>query len=155
MVESLIEAWGANCRMNHVLIDNISDTGLKCTLSMRGGRGVLGELAHMHTNRVWQLEKRARDLSKGLVKYTAQDTPTRAQLRKAFLASDRAMATYLVDVFEGKAKRRGFKRGIFTTLAYNVSHESHHRGRILLTLKVSGETLDKASACSLWGWDQI
>ncbi|MCZ6836867.1 MAG: hypothetical protein O7G85_13910 [Planctomycetota bacterium] len=151
----MIEAWGANCRMNLKLIDNISDEGLNCTLSKRGGRGVLGELAHMHTNRVWQLEKRAPDLGKGLVKYTAKDTPTRAQIRKAFIASDKAMQTYLVDLCEGKPKRRGFRRGLFTTLAYFVSHESHHRGRILLTLKVSGETLDKDAVYSLWGWDQI
>ena len=52
-------------------------------------------------------------------------------------------------------KRRGFKKGIFTTLAYFVAHEAHHRGRILLTLKVSGQTLDKNTQMAIWGWDQI
>tara|TARA_R110002072_G_scaffold42064_7_gene117683 strand:+ start:2055 stop:2267 length:213 start_codon:yes stop_codon:yes gene_type:complete len=55
----------------------------------------------------------------------------------------------------GEPKRRGFRKGIFTTLSYIVSHEAHHRGRMLLTLKVSGETLDRTTQMQIWGWDQL
>ena len=55
----------------------------------------------------------------------------------------------------GIPKRRPFKKGIATTLAYFVAHESHHRGAILLTLKASGETLDRQASYSIWGWDQM
>ncbi|MCH7703714.1 MAG: hypothetical protein IIB61_01265 [Planctomycetes bacterium] len=58
-------------------------------------------------------------------------------------------------VLEGAPKRRGFKKGIFTTLAYFIAHEAHHRGRILLTLKVSRQTLDKETQGAIWGWDQM
>ena len=116
-----------------------------------------GEFAHMHTNRVWQLEKRAPDLAAKLVKYAAKDTPTRVQLRKAHTASTRAMEAFFKDVAAGvtKPRRKTMKKGLITHLSYFVAHEAHHRGRILLTLKVSGETLDHAVASGLWGWDQV
>ena len=44
---------------------------------------------------------------------------------------------------------------VFTTLAYFISHESHHRGSILLTLKTSGHPIDKKSAYAIWGWDRM
>jgi len=66
-----------------------------------------------------------------------------------------AIEQLLVGSFLGEPKRRGFKKGVFTTLSYFVSHEAHHRGRILLTLKVSGHTLDKDLQMKIWGWDQI
>lgn len=62
-MEDLLEAWRTNKRINLDLIDRISDAGLGCTPSARGGRGVAGQFAHMHNNRVWQIEKRAVDLT--------------------------------------------------------------------------------------------
>ena len=109
----------------------------------------------MHNNRVWQLERRAKDLAAGLETFPTGSVPSKAKLKKALTASAKAIETFLADVLEGKPKRRGFKKGIFTTLSYLVSHEAHHRGRILLTLKVSGHTLDKETQGAIWGWDQI
>ena len=68
--------------------------------------------------------------------------------------STKRIETFLGDIFEGKPKRRGFKKGIFTTLSYLVAHESHHRGSILLTLKQCGHGIDNATRSGLWGWDQ-
>jgi uncharacterized damage-inducible protein DinB len=154
VISELVEAWQTNHRMNMQLIEHVSDEGLDCTLSKRGGRGVRGELAHMHTNRVWQLQKRAKDLAEGLPIYTAKDMPSRAQLAKAHKNSTKAIEQLLIDASEGKPKRRVFKKGLITTLSYFIAHESHHRGRILLTLKVSGHTLDKDPTYALWAWDQ-
>lgn len=151
----LVEAWRTNNRINLLLIDGVSDEGMDATLSTRGGRGVRGEFAHMHTIRVWHIEKRAKDLAKGLKKYSAKDAPSRAELKKSFEASGDAVEQLLVGSLRGAPKRSGFRKGIFTTLSYFVSHESHHRGRILLTLKVRGHTLDKALQSRIWGWDQL
>jgi uncharacterized damage-inducible protein DinB len=155
MREALIDAWRTNCRINHLLLEKVSDAGLACTLSRRGGRDVAGQFAHVLTNRVWQLEKRAKDLAAGLQKFSAQDAPTREELQAAFTASDAAVETFLVDVLEGQPKRRGFKKGLFTTFGYLVAHESHHRGNILLTLKTCGHNVDKATRYAIWGWDQL
>jgi len=108
----------------------------------------------MHTNRVWQLQKRAPDLAEGLVIYDAKWEPVRAELLASHRASADAVERLLIGQLRGEPRRRGFKRGVLTTLCYFVSHESHHRGRILLTLKVSGETLDKTATYRLWDWDR-
>ena len=159
MLDELVEAWRTNNRINLFLLDHISAAGLKCTLSTRGGREVARQFAHLHDVRVYHLEKRAKDLSTGLTKFQAKGAdkviPKKAELKKALEASSAAIETYLGDVLAGKPKRRGFKKGIFTTLGYLIAHESHHRGSILLTLKQSGHKLDNRTASAIWGWDQI
>ena len=155
MQQELIEAWRTNNRINLLLIDRISPEGMQATLSKRGGRGVAGEFAHIHNNRVWQVEKRAKDLAKGLSKFPTGAVPSKAELKKALKASAGAIEELLVGVLENRPKRRGFKKGLFTTLSYFVAHEAHHRGRILLTLKVSGNTLEKKTQMAIWGWDQL
>lgn len=155
MKKELIEAWRTNHRINLLLLEKIKPEGMTCTLSKRGGRGVAGELAHMHNIRVMQVEKRAKDLAAGLKKFPTGAAPTKKDLKAAMIASADAVEKYLVGVLENQPKRRGFKKGIFTTLSYFISHEAHHRGRILLTLKVSGQTLDKSTQMGVWGWDQV
>ena len=157
--EELVEAWRTNNRINLFLIDEISAAGMKCTLSKRGGREVARQFAHLHDVRVSHLEKRAPDLSKGLVAFQSKGAkavvPSKAQLRKALKASGEAVESFLGDVLEGVPKRRGFKKGIFTTLAYLIAHESHHRGSILLTLKECGHPPDKDARYAIWAWDRM
>jgi uncharacterized damage-inducible protein DinB len=128
---------------------------MKCTLSKRGGRDVARQFAHLHNVRVWHLEKRAKDLARGLKTFEGKTSPKKSELRKTLTASSKAIETFLVDVLEQKPRRRGFKKGIFTTLGYFIAHESHHRGNILLTLKECGEKLDKDAEYAIWGWDQM
>ncbi|UCD25131.1 MAG: hypothetical protein JSW51_04180 [Gemmatimonadota bacterium] len=154
-LEELKEAWHTNNRINLFLIDHISDAGMKCTLSKRGGRDVARQFAHMHNVRVWHLEKRAKDLAEGLVLFETKVTPDKSALRGALKASATAMEEFLGGVLLGQPKRRGFKKGIFTTLAYIVAHESHHRGSILLTLKECGHKLDQKTQYAIWAWDQM
>ena len=153
--EQLLEAWNTNCKINRLIIEAASDDGWLCTLSKRGGRGVAGEFAHMHNVRLSHLVKRAKDLSVGVPKLEPSAQPSKAAVLEAFDVSDRAIGELLVGILEEVPKRRGFKKGLFTTLSYFVSHEAHHRGRILLTLKVSGETLDRTVQMQIWGWDQL
>lgn len=155
MPDDTLAAWRTNNLINLFLVDRISTPGMHSTLSKRGGRGVAGQFAHMHNNRVWQLEKRAKDLSEGLAIFPPKTQPTKAALRKAFNASGTAIETFLSDLADGTPKRRGFKKGIPSLLAYLVAHESHHRGIILLTLKECGHNLEKDARYAIWGmWDR-
>ncbi len=155
MPKELVEAWRTNNRINLLLIDRITPEGMRATLSKRGGRGVAGEFAHLHNLRVAQVEKRAKDLAEGLVKFPTGAVPSKAALKKALQTSADAVEALLVGVYEKQPKRRGFRKGIFTTLSYFIAHEAHHRGRMLLTLKVSGNTLEKNTQMTIWGWDQM
>ena len=155
MPDDLLEAWHTNNRINLFLVEHISEEGMRCTLSKHGGRDVAGQLAHVHNNRVWQLQKRAKDLSEGLVVFETKVSPSKQELAEALTASGVAVAAFLEAVLAGEPRRRGFKKGVFTTLSYLVAHESHHRGNILLTLKMSGHKLDQDNAYAIWDWDKM
>lgn len=152
--EELLEAWRTNNRINLVLLDHVTDEGLGCTLSKRGGRDVARQFAHLHNVRVWHLQKRAKDLVEGLRPFASKDSPSRERLAEALTASSLAVEAFLGDVLERKPRRRGFKKGVFTTLSYFVAHESHHRGSILLTLKQCGHAVAKDVAYGIWDWDR-
>ena len=98
--------------------------------------------------------ERAGDLAEGLKPFRSKEHPHRDAVRTALVASGEAVETFLAELAAGEKKRKGFKKGIATTLAYFVSHESHHRGSILLTLKMSGHKVDQETAYAIWDWDR-
>ncbi len=132
---------------------------MKCTLSTRGERNVARQFAHLHDVRVYHLQKRAGDLAEGLIAFQSKGAkvvvPTKAQLRKALKASGKAVESFLGDLLDGVPGRRGFRKGVFTTLGYLISHESHHRGSILLTLKQRGHAPGQDARYAIWNWDRM
>lgn len=155
LVSQLLEAWHTNNRINLFLVDKIDDEGMKCTLSKRGGRNVVRQLAHLHNVRVWHLENRGRDLSKGLKLFETADEPDKETLKQALEASATAVATFFTRAVTGEGKARAMKKGVVAHLAYFVAHESHHRGNILLTLKQCGHKIAQDAAFAIWDWDKI
>jgi len=155
VLPQLLEAWHTNNRINLLLVDNIDEEGMKCTLSKRGGRNVVRQFAHLHNVRVWHLENRARDLSKGLVTFATHDEPEKGPLKEALAASAEAVAAFFTRCVTGEGKARPMKKGVIPLLAYFVAHEAHHRGNILLTLKQCGHKLDQDVAYTIWDWDKI
>ncbi|MBT8399118.1 MAG: hypothetical protein KJO98_01470 [Rhodothermia bacterium] len=154
-LDEILEAWQTNHRINVMLIDGISDAGMKCTLSTRGGRNVSRQFAHVHTNRIWQLERRAKRLTEGLHKFATEDEPDHTELVEHHEASTAAIANFFRLAASGTKGVRTFKKGLIVHLCYFVAHESHHRGNILLTLKQSGHAIDKRIRDSIWGeWDR-
>ncbi len=155
MVDQMLEAWHTNNRINLFLLDRITDEGLRCTLSQRGGRDVARQFAHMHDIRVWALQTRAKDLASGLEVFASKESPARNTLKSALSVSCDAMGLFLAELVAGKPKRRGFKKGWISHLSYFIAHESHHRGSIILTLKQSGHNLDQDTRYAIWNWDKI
>ena len=73
-------------------------------------------------------------------------------LLKALNESYAALEEFFSKSWDDNGKVKGFKKGVIPFLAYFVSHESHHRGNILLTLKQSGEKLPDAVKWGIWEW---
>lgn len=152
MKEQLLTTWQTHQKMNLLLMDNITDAGMQKTLSTRGGRTVYQQFIHVHNVRMQWLEICAKDIFK---KYKVLDKEAafdRKGLRKAFEDSAKGIEELLSRSWDDGGKVKGFKKGVIPMLGYFISHESHHRGNILLTLKQSGEKIPDAVKWGLWEW---
>ena len=158
MKDQLFDTWQINNRMNLLLIDNITDAGMQKSLSTRGGRTVYQQLVHMHNVRMGWLEICAKDIfsaRSGGKKYKVLDKKAafdRKVLQKAFEDSAKGIEELLARSWDDGGKVKGFKKGLIPMLGYFISHESHHRGNILMTLKQSGEKIPDAVKWGLWEW---
>jgi uncharacterized damage-inducible protein DinB len=155
MIEEILEAWRINNRINLHFIRRISEAGLKCSLSKRGGRNVIRQFAHLHYVRVFQLTRRAKSLAKGARTFATHDEPDRSTLGAELEDSSQRVEQWIRLAGQGAPGIRTFKRGLVPTVAYLIAHESHHRGSILLTLKECGHPLDKRSRDEIWNWNKI
>ena len=142
MTDEIIQAWRTNQRINVRLIDAIGKEGMACTLSTRGGRNVVRQFAHLHNNRIWHLQRRAKALAEGARLFETKEEPDKRTLKTALADSAKRIEQMIQMASEGAKGVRVFKRGLVQYLAYFVAHESHHRGNILLTLKQCGHPVD-------------
>ena len=152
MLDQIVETLQTNNRINLLLFDAIDDEGMACTLSKRGGRDVLRQFGHIHDVRRMQLDARAKKLKIALEKFPAKEPVTRARIRKALVTSGTALETLFTAIDAGEV--RGMKKGPLVYLAYFLSHDAHHRGNILLTLKECGHAVDKDVRYAIWDWDR-
>ena len=152
MKEQLMEAWQINNRMNLLLIENIDDISMQKTLSTRGGRTIYLQLVHMHNVRMTWLEVIAKDI---FLKYRQLDKDAsfnRGALIKAFHDSAKGIEEFINQSWEKGGAVKSFKKGLIPFIAYFISHESHHRGQALLTLKQSGIKIPDTLKWGLWEW---
>ena len=152
MKDQLIDTWQINNRMNLLLMDNISDAGMQKSLSIRGGRTVYLQHIHMLNVRIQWLEICAKDIFKKCKVLDKETAFERKVLRKAIEDSSKGIAELLARSWDDGGKVKGFNKGVIPMLGYFISHESHHRGNILLTLKQSGEKIPDAVKWGLWEW---
>ena len=66
--------------------------------------------------------------------------------------SGAAITNLLTKSLEADGKVKGFKPHAAAFVGYLISHESHHRGQIALTLKQAGKPLDKKIGYGMWEW---
>jgi uncharacterized damage-inducible protein DinB len=154
MTEQLLDAWRVNNRINLYLLDHISEEAMKCTTSTRGGRDVARQFAHVHNNRIYWLENHGpRGSTEGLQTFDGKYSPSKEELRRAFESSGIALERCFSQAMQTEGKLRSWKRGVFAAFGYHVAHESHHRGSILLTLKLTGNKMDQAATYAIWDWN--
>ena len=152
MKEQLLNAWRINNGMNLLMMDNITDAGMQKTLSTRGGRTVYLQLVHVHNVRMNWLEVCAKDVFKKYKPVDKEAPFNRKILHKAFEDSARGIEELFDRSWDNGGTVKSFKTGLIPMLGYFISHESHHRGNILLTLKQCGEKIPDSVKWGLWEW---
>jgi uncharacterized damage-inducible protein DinB len=151
MEEQLVETWQIHNRINLYLLDAIPAAALG-NVSASKGRSVGEQLAHVHNVRLMWLKSAAPELLAGLEKVESEQATDKAVLAAALTKSGTAIEALLRKAVAAGGKVKGFKPHVVAFLGYLISHESHHRGHVGLTLKQTGHPLDKKVAFGLWEW---
>ncbi len=150
MTHELIETWNIHHRIHLFLLDSLQEIHLSDVAASKG-RNVGEQFAHIHNVRLMWLKAAAPQLLSGVEKIEKEQGITRKLLKKLLDESAKAMAAMLEAGFKG-GKIKGFKPHPAAFMGYLISHESHHRGQIMLSLKQSGHPADKKIAFGIWEW---
>ena len=148
-MNALTETWQIHNRINLYLLDGIEDANLS-DISASKGRNVGEQFAHMHNVRLMWLKVADSSLLDGLIKIEKENI-TREALTTALTASGIAIEGLFEKTY-ATGKIKNFKPHAAGFLGYLISHESHHRGQIMLTLKQSGHPVDKKLQFGIWEW---
>ena len=108
--------------------------------------------AHVHNVRLTWLKAAAPELLIGLEKIERAEVLERERLARSLEESGNAVGTLLGQALEADGRVKGFKPHAAAFLGYLISHESHHRGQIVLSLKQAGYPVDRKTLFGLWEW---
>lgn len=149
--QQLLETWEIHNRVNLYFLDAIAPEHLN-DLSASKGRTVVEQFAHIHNVRLMWLKQAAPELMGKLTKIEKEPATNKASLEKALNDSAAAIKALLAKGIESGGKIKGFKPHATAFLGYLISHESHHRGQIALSLKQSNHPVSKKIAFGIWEW---
>ena len=149
--QQLLETWEIHNRVNLYLLDSILPEHLS-DLSASKGRTVGEQFAHIHNVRLMWLKQAAPELMGQLAKIEKPQVTDKPLLESAINESALAMKMLFSKSIASGGRIKGFKPHVTAFLGYLISHESHHRGQIALSLKQSNHPVSKKVSFGIWEW---
>ena len=147
----LVETWEIHNRINLYLLDSIEPEHLADTAASKG-RNVGEQFAHLHNVRLMWLKQAAPELMGTLQKVEKDVASNKQLLHQSIVDSGLAMNLLFKKGSESGGKIKGFKPHVTAFLGYLISHESHHRGQIALSLKQANHPASKKILFGMWEW---
>jgi hypothetical protein len=98
------------------------------------------------------LKQAAPELLGKLAKIEKEQAINKPALENALKDSAIAIGMLLLTSVQSGGKIKGFKPHVTAFLGYLISHESHHRGQIALSLKQSNHPVSKKISFGMWEW---
>ncbi len=151
MGNELIETWEINGRIVLYLLESIENEWLT-DISASKGRNVAEQFAHLHNVRLMWLKASAPELLEGLEKLEKAQNLNKEILAESLTKSAEAISKLISIGIANGGKIKGFKPHATAFVGYLISHESHHRGQMMLLLKQSGRKLSKSVSFGIWEW---
>ncbi|MCA9741920.1 MAG: DinB family protein [Deferribacteres bacterium] len=150
MIEHMLDTWEIHNRIHLYLLESLEDENLSDVAASKG-RSVGQQFAHIHNVRLMWIDAAQKELGEGLSKLAKETPLSKEMLAQHLIDSGQAIKELLAVGFEG-GRIKGFKPHPTAFLGYLISHESHHRGQIMLALKQSGHAASRKIAFGMWEW---
>lgn len=151
MIEQLLETWQINNRINRYLLESISVEALAVKAAGKG-RSIGEQFAHLHKTRLMWLKVAAPEMLGNQIVLEKEDSERTNSLAVALDISAQAIADVVQMALQSGKNVKGFKPHPTAFIGYLIAHEAHHRGQIMLILKMNGYPVDKKIAYGMWEW---
>ena len=149
-MKDVIETFEINNRINLFLLNETDESWLNDSVASKG-RNAGEQFAHIHNVRLMWVKAAAPELLTGLNKIEKENGINKKQLVKELTNSGIAIVKLLNKAF-AENRLKGFKPHPTAFVGYIISHESHHRGQIMLCLKENKHLTNKSLGFAIWEW---